>query len=378
MRCPVCRTPTDRMATRCVCGHEFQGVEATAPAIAGAGGAGAAVAPVADAVPARPVRKRVPQRRETHPITFSGEGGALFGLHLINLCKTSLTLGLYHFWAKVSIRKYLYAHTAFHGDPFGYHGTGRELLIGWSKIAGIFLAIIGFTTYLELVEKVLWAGVIGQVLFFAVSLVLLPMAIIGSNRYRLSRTSWRGIRFSFRGRVKAFWPIAAKGIVFSALTLGLYQPYFQVNARRYIAEHSYFGDQAFGFDGEAGPLVGPYVLMLLLLAPTLGLAWFWYRARRDRHLWNHTTFGKARFQCTISGFELAKLMAGNMLLSMVSFGLAKPWVETRKLRYLCANLVLTGPLDVERIHQQAQAAEAAGEGLTDFMEMGLLDIEVGL
>ena len=28
-----------------------------------------------------------------------------------------------------------------------------------------------------------------------------PIAMVGARRYRLSRTSWRGIRFSFRGRV---------------------------------------------------------------------------------------------------------------------------------------------------------------------------------
>lgn len=369
MRCPACKTPHDQLAEACeACGE----VLARAPVNP------RAPRPEGGAVRARTgeLRSRAPANE--HPIGFHGEGRALFGMHLINLFKTLCSFGLYHFWAKVAIRKYLYAHVEFHGDRFGYHGTGRELLAGWSKVAGIFLGIGAFTLFLELGLKIQLASLVGNLLFGLVSLLLLPAAIVGANRYRLSRTSWRGIRFSFHGRVREFAPMCVKGLVYSMLTLGLYQPYFQVHVRRYLAERTGFGSATFGFDGDARELLGPYVLCMALWLPTCGLIWFWYRARRDRLLWNHTTFQGARFDCTVTAVGLWKLTAVNMMLTICTLGLAKPWVEVRKLTYMCENLKLVGPLDVDGIHQRAQAATAAGEGLTDFMETSFFDIEVGL
>lgn len=251
MRCPQCKTPYERHAAACwSCGAVL------------------AAAPVKARLPRPEGVAQRPAPPTTHPIAFFGEGRALFGLHLINLFKTFCTLGLYHFWAKVAVRKYLYAHVSFHGDRFGYHGLGREMLIGWCKVAGIFLAIAGFTFFLEYGLEVLLAGLIGKVLFGVVSLALLPLAIMGANRYRLSRTSWRGIRFSFHGTVREFAPLCAKGLFFSVLTLGLYQPFFQTAVRRYLAEHTCFGTARFGFDGDARALLRPYVLCMLLWVPT--------------------------------------------------------------------------------------------------------------
>jgi uncharacterized membrane protein YjgN (DUF898 family) len=377
MRCPQCKTPHDCLATTC---------DACGLAIAAAPVRPREPHPEGEPKAARPVRSRTGELRgrvpaapaTTHAVAFTGEGRALVGLHLINLFKTLLTAFVYHFWAKVAIRKYLYAHTAFHGDRFGYHGDGKELLVGWLKVAGIFLAIGGTTTYMQYGLKWTLAGLAGQLLAGLVSLLLLPVAIIGANRYRLSRTSWRGIRFSFRGRVKAFAPLCAKGLVFSLLTLGLYQPFFQAEVRRYLAEHTYFGTARFGFDGDPRALLGPYVIAMLLWLPTGGLVWFWYRARRDRLLWNHTTFHGARFACSVTAVGLWKLTAGNLAIMILTLGLGRPWAEIRRLRYMCANLALVGPLDVDRIHQAAQAATAAGEGLTDFLDTGFFEIEVGI
>ena len=41
-------------------------------------------------------------------------------------------------------------------------------------------------------------------LLWLLGLLLMPVAMVGARRYRLSRTSWRGIRFSFRGRLRDF------------------------------------------------------------------------------------------------------------------------------------------------------------------------------
>ncbi len=65
-----------------------------------------------------------------HTIEYVGTRGELMPIVLMNLLLTILTLGIYHFWAKTNIRKYLWDKTRFDGEPFEYTGTGGELFMG--------------------------------------------------------------------------------------------------------------------------------------------------------------------------------------------------------------------------------------------------------
>jgi uncharacterized membrane protein YjgN (DUF898 family) len=200
--------------------------------------------------------------------------------------------------------------------------------------------------------------------------VLIPLAIIGSMRYRLSRTSWRGIRFNFQGGYRALLGIVLRSFLLMGLTLGLYFPFYQTNLRRFLANYSRFGSASFAFSGEGRALLGRYVLTILLTLPSLGLIWLWYLAFQRRYYWNHTSFGNARFRCTVTGSGLFGLYAVNVAIIIASLGLALPWATVRTRRYDLENLVLRGPLDLETITQQAQTATPAGEELS-----GLLDVD---
>src|SRR6266545_6090236 len=70
--------------------------------------------------------------------TFHGTGGTLFGIHLVNTLLTLVTLGVYYFWAKTRLRRFLFSQTEIEGDRFAYHGTGRELLLGTLKAVLVF------------------------------------------------------------------------------------------------------------------------------------------------------------------------------------------------------------------------------------------------
>src|SRR5215475_8491860 len=113
---------------------------------------------------------------------FHGSGGTLFGIHVVNALLILVTLGIYYFWAKTRVRRYLASQAEMELDRFAYHGTAKELLLGTLK------------------------------------------AVVGARRYRLSRTSWRGIRFSFRGQVWDLVKIFIIGSFLTGLTLGLYYP----------------------------------------------------------------------------------------------------------------------------------------------------------
>jgi len=301
-------------------------------------------------------------------LSFHGSGGELFGIFILNLLKTILTLGVYYFWAKVKTRQYLWGQTDFAGDRFGFHGTGKELLVGYLKAVVVFGALVLIQLLLGLAEQ----RILAVVVFWGGLVALWPLALIGAIRYRLSRTSWRGIRFSFRGEYQPFVWLSVRGVLLMALTLGLYYPFYQTDVRRFLIEHSAFGSTVFTFDGQGKELFGRFILAILLTIPTLGSVWIWYTALQRRYNWGHTSVAEAHFHSTVTGWGLFGLGLGNLIMIIFSLGLALPWATVRTLRYDCSQLVLQGPLDFDSITQQAQAAAPAGEELADLLGVDVL------
>ena len=62
---------------------------------------------------------------------------------MVNLLLTIVTLGIYRFWAKTRIRRYLWSQTEFLGDRFEYTGTGKELLIGFLIVFAFLIVMPG-------------------------------------------------------------------------------------------------------------------------------------------------------------------------------------------------------------------------------------------
>jgi uncharacterized membrane protein YjgN (DUF898 family) len=131
-----------------------------------------------------------------------------------------------------------------------------------------------------------------------------------------------------------------------------------------------FGNERFDFDGNGWDLFRGFVLSILLTLPTLGICWIWYLARKRRFFWDHTGFGEARFRSTVSGGALLGLYLVNALLLVCTLGIAWPWVRVRNINFAYRYLALEGPLDLERIQQEAQFASATGEGLAGFLDTG--------
>jgi uncharacterized membrane protein YjgN (DUF898 family) len=347
---------------------------------------------------------------------FFGSGATLFGIHVVNVLLMLLTLGVYYFWAKVRIRRYLFGQTEFQGDRFAFHGTGPELLRGWLRAALVFgvpLLVLG--TLPPFLDAGPGVQSLAALALYLILQVFIPVAMVGARRYRLSRTSWRGIRFSFRATALEFVRISVVGWLLSLATVGLYYPFFQAQKHRFMVANSHFGSRRFGFDGRGqdllviyllgmlaaaggviaaslvagalaaalaaaagaagwdarvGPLPVYVVLPLALFLVTLSCVWAWFSARRQRYLWNHTRFGDARFHSTVTGRALLRLGLVNAVLLVLTLGLAWPWVTVRSARFAFRYLTLSGPLDLDAIQQEAQAAGAMGEELSGFLDVG--------
>ncbi len=315
----------------------------------------------------------------TAKLRYHGTGGSLFGLMFVNALLTGITLTIYSAWAKTKVRVFHWSHTELDGDRFAYHGTGGELFSGFLK-AGVVLVILGFA-YGALNDAIIGenasvgAQVASSLVFYAVFFVLVALAVNSARRYRLRRTSWRGIRFSFHGEGTAFLSLMVRGTLLTIVTLGFYGPYFANQTRAFFVEHARFGSEPFMYDGEPGPLFKQYVKAMLLTLPTLGLYWAWYAAFKNRHFWNHTAMRGGRFQSTVTGGALLGLHVTNLLLVLVTLGFGTPWAICRMHSFWCDNLSLVGTVDWATIQQRAGDAQAVGEGLADTLDV---DVDFGM
>jgi len=310
-------------------------------------------------------------------LRYHGEGGSLFGLAIVNGLLTIITLGIYSFWAKNKIREFHYSHTEMDGDRFAYHGTGSELLVGALKAGAIiFVLVLGLGLTLNMVggqqaSPLVQVGV--TVAFYGVIALLSIFAVNSTRRYRLSRSSWRGVRFSYHGKFGEYFGLILGGGLLSIITLGFYSPVFENKRRAFFVNNARFGNEPFIYKGEAAPLFKEYLKTLLLLIPTLGLYSVWYAAFKHRHFWNHTEMRGARFKSSVAGKDLLVLALTNALLVIFTLGIGTPWAICRMHRYWCDNILLVGTVDWASIQQQAQVASATGEGLAEG-----LDIDVGI
>jgi uncharacterized membrane protein YjgN (DUF898 family) len=322
------------------------------------------------------IPQSVPGQRR---FVFHGNGGDMLGLYLVMFLLSSITLGIYQFWGRTKIRKYIAQCTEFNGHRFDYHGTGKELFIGWLKAVG---ALIGLVIVVGLFTAALVATIgdqagpiIGVGLGYLSLFALAPFVIIGMWRYRFSRTSYRGIRFSFRGKWQDFFGLFFGGLLLSIVTLSIYSPIWLSNIRKYLCQHSYYGNARFDYDGNGSDLVGKWLIALVLALPTLYISLIWYNVESYRYFWNRTTFQGSRFRSEVTTGGFIGMAITNMLLVVFTLGIGMTWAMVRQLRYMVNSMVMEGQIDLERIHQEALQASPVGEGFAGVFDAhGVVDI----
>ena len=123
--------------------------------------------------------------------SFTGTGGALLLIYLKNIILSIITLGIYSFWARVNITRYMYQNTVFMDSNFEYHATGKEKFIGFLKALGIFAVYVAFLAGLEYVLGMFLDPAVTPLIEMAVIyltiLAAVPFIMVGSDRYRLQQ-----------------------------------------------------------------------------------------------------------------------------------------------------------------------------------------------
>jgi uncharacterized membrane protein YjgN (DUF898 family)/tetratricopeptide (TPR) repeat protein len=300
-------------------------------------------------------------------VEVRAEGSVLFAIRVWNLLLSLLTLGIYSFWGKAKVRRFVCSQSEFLGDRFAFHGTGRELLLGWLRAVPALAIVFLLPNVLPVLWQHRTAFWVAQALAIVAFLVLWPIARVGAYRYRLNRMSWRGVRFSYRGSALRFLAASLAGGSLAILTLGIYAPFLQVRLRRLLFAQTYFGDADFEFTGRAIDLLPAWIFAIPLTLGTFGLGLAWWSALRHRYYWAHTTFKGARFRCTATGMRVLGLWLGNAAIIIGTIGLGMSWAMLRTLRFWTRHIELVGEPELTAVRQDARAASASGESFADFL-----------
>lgn len=313
------------------------------------------------------------QASTDYQLEFSGKGKEFFSIIIVNWLLTIITLGFYYPWAKARKLQFLYGETALNGDSFAFHGTGKEMFKGFIKalcIIGILYALFFLFLYMK-------SPIIGIVILYFGILGLLPFAIHGSYRYRMSRTSWRGIRFGYRGDRKEFSLNFFKWLLYTILTLGIYGCWMSINMRNYILRNIRFGDVEFNSDGDGGDYFMLNIKGYFLSIITLGIYIFWWQKDLFEYYINNVTLSKEdkeiRLNSTVTGSGFFKLAVTNLLIIIGTIGLGYAWVVTRTMKYIFENIEMEGNIDLNLLLQtESNYKDATGEDIGDFLNLDLV------
>lgn len=310
------------------------------------------------------------------PLQFNGKAGEYFGIWIVNVLLTIVTVGIYAPWAKVRTKRYFYGNTLLADSPFDFVANPVAILKGYLIALGFYIA---FSVTTEFYPKV-------SILFMLVFFLVLPWVVVRSMAFRLANTTYRNIRFHFeRDYANAYKIFVGIGLLIP-FTLGLIFPYYHYRQKKFVIEKSSFGQSRFGLDLPAEAFYRIYIVIWLLfiglgilivaLGPLLaflfpelagveqavadnpevdpeqqataimisllvmGISVFFYIAifaymqtAITNLLWNNISIAKQRFRSSLKTARMIWLYYSNTLAIILSFGLLIPWARVRMTHY---------------------------------------------
>jgi uncharacterized membrane protein YjgN (DUF898 family) len=312
----------------------------------------------------------------TKRLAFKGGGGDLFAVLIVNWLLTMITFGLYYPWAKARRLSWYYEHTELDGHPFHFHGTGREMFKGFIKAIGLLVLVYGL--FLAINFGMHRPGLAVLFLFGAL-LALMPLIVHGSLRYRMGRSSWRGIHFGYRGDLKALYGLMVRGALLTLITFGIYGAWFSMELRRYTLGNIRYGSTRFRYDGDGTEYLLLNLKGYFLTLLTLGIYGFWWQRDLFNYYvnklgWEFPEDKRIRFRSTATGGGFFGLLVVNVLLIIFTLGIGFAWAEVRTMRFVANNIAFEGDADLNAVVQTEQEhTNALGDDLGD-----LLDVDIFL
>jgi uncharacterized membrane protein YjgN (DUF898 family) len=352
-------------------------------------------------------------------LRFTGTGSEYYGIWVMNLLLSVLTLGVFSAWAKQRKARWFAQHTELLGDRFDYHGQPLRILAG----RAVALVLLALYLYGFLISPLLGWSVL------AALILLGPILFASAQRFRLANSSWRGLRFDFRPPVSRVYAVCVPVIVLwltgtALAALGASQkwlligfgvsllgfPLAHARLKQLQHEHAWFGGERFRFTAAAADFYGLYALaavLLILASIAAGLimfvigrfaglpsarglwpvatgilfaivlwavVWPYFAARMQQIVWAHTQWGDMRFAGEMRSSTLWKLTFGQMALVLLTAGLYWPFAAVAIARYRIESITMQSdrPLGEVAIQPSALGAQnASGDASADFFGLDL-------
>ncbi len=299
----------------------------------------------------------------TQLVDSKAKGADLAGTIIVNFLLTVLTLGIFYFWGKTRIRRYIWATTYVDGEPLHYEGRGLEMLLGsLTSIVGLVIfgicvcALIIVAPTPDTARSLILLLLLLPAIFF-----IRPCIHYRSIRYIASRTKLRGIQWFVEGSPFGYSLRYAARLMLSILTLSLAYPWMRAANWRDRVGNTRFGDAQFSSDAKGSELILVWFVCVLLAVPTVSLSFFYYRAYELLYLINSTSLTGKKVVITASRLELMWLKVTSTLLLIITVGLGYPWVLARQIRWWSAHVESTGAIDYSRIRQSQAPAPLLGD-----------------
>ncbi|MGE0153431.1 MAG: YjgN family protein [Reyranellaceae bacterium] len=366
---------------------------------------------------------------------YDGRLGELYVIFIKNVLLSIVTLGIYRFWGKTRIRRYLWSHTSLFGDRFEYTGTGKELFLGFLLAIGLLIVAGGGLALVGWLLSLLHHGLllIVSLIFFVGLNLLFFVARFTALRYRLSRTRWRAIRGGLAGSPWRFSLISAGWNIANLVAAGFLGPVVLIQTLSYRLKNAHFGTARTDFDGAPGDLYprflafffGSIFLGLIVIGGVVAvLAGFglfedferlgeamarsregdvppelarlqlkifvaiyagifvtailmlpvfcWYYAFVYNYVLGKISIAGIRFAGVVRTWPMFGYIVVNLLILLLTLGLGFPWVLHRVMNFIVANVRVEGEIDAETVRQSQLAAPSTGEGLFELLDTGVI------
>lgn len=341
---------------------------------------------------------------EQQQFEFRGNAREWFGIWIVNILLSIVTLGIYSAWAKVRTKKYFYQNTWVAGRNFDYHATGKQILKGrLVVIAAIFVYAL-----LSAVAPPL------AILMLLAYLIFIPVLVKNGMVFNARNSSWANVRFNFEGQTGEAYKVMLGLPILVALTAYTTFPFLARAVQRFGINGHRLGKTAFHFESDIGPFYKAFLLAVVFFAAIGGLlgilvfqlfaqaaivgdfgalqvmiaviyvvalllgafAVVLYQSMIRNHVYANTTLGPNHhgFRSTVTPGAMLWLAVSNALVVASTLGLMLPWAQIRAQRYLAANstFLINGSLE-EFTGEIQDPTNAIGDALGDIegVELGL-------
>jgi uncharacterized membrane protein YjgN (DUF898 family) len=345
-----------------------------------------------------------PSGARPEKFSFTGSGSEYFRVWIVNLLLTILTLGIYSAWAKVRKTRYFYDNTKVAGSSFDYHGNPVAILKG-RIVALAFIAAYNLAFH--------FSDAMGFVML-AILVALSPWLVWKSLQFKLYNSSYRGIRFGFRGSMGKVYLVYLMLPLLAFFSAYLLAPFAHQQMKKFQHEESRYGSTHFSFHASAGSFYKAYLIGFLVAlagmivigigfsgslaalfkaggpkqagAGAIGMfalfilaLYLWmfslypiFLTMIQNLIWNRTRLGEHRFKSEMRAGRMTFIVLSNLIGIALTLGLFIPFAQIRAMKYRIESMTLMpeGSLDNFIAATQAQAA-ATGEGASDLLDFDL-------